>query len=93
MNELPVFDTMTAQEARDTVAALRNEALALAQFNQDLPKQLRLDAHADRLERNLFASRPIVYRAARAEVIVESAGVRRVVESYQNGEDRPAGAA
>ena len=84
-------DTQTRAAALAIVAA-RNEVHALEALNRHDDAQL-LRAWADEQQRATFKVRPLIWRG-RTGLEDLSPGVRQVVSSYANGEDRamPGGA-
>lgn len=81
------------------IVAARNEATALLALNPSDEKALAdamlLRAWADETQRRTYALEPLVRPSGRTKAQLElSPGVRRVVSSYVNGEDKvqPGGA-
>ena len=77
-----IYDPLDSQEAHDTIVALRNEAHACDVLGQ-VECAIRLRTHASRLERRMFAHRPISYKAARVDVQIESPAVEAFVTEYR----------
>lgn len=71
MSEDVIFPSMSPAAARRYISAARNDAQHYdAEQNPFMAGLLRADA--DRLERHVFAVRPLVYRSGPVEVLIEA---------------------
>ena len=82
----PVVAIHSQQDVRDLVAAAVNEAHACKDTEPD--RAARLLVNARRLERRLYAVRPIPYRPAPVEVLIEMPNVTRFAAHYGAGGDQ-----